>query len=301
MEKFERRAEAVNSLLCVGLDPELDRIPARFRGEAWPLFAFNRWIIEQTHPYAVAYKPNMAFYEFQGSQGIAELEMTMELLRGEHPEISTICDAKRGDIGNSNRGYAVSIFDAMGFDAVTLHPYLGKEALAPFLERRDKACIILCRTSNPGAGEFQDLQSDGRPLWETVALRVSTEWNVAGNCMLVVGATYPEEMRRIRAIAPAISISCAGRGRAGRRCGSRGRGGIGCAPAEAHPHAAQPLVGAGPADALARAEVDRMRAAAEGIQARLRAGVGVFEAPKAFEIEFLRAEQDKRDHALRVS
>lgn len=136
----------------------------------------------------------------------------MKYLRGEHPEIPTICDAKRGDIGNSNRGYAASIFDAMGFDAVTLHPYLGKEALAPFLERRDKACIILCRTSNPGAGEFQDLVSGGKPLWETVAMRVSAEWNVASNCMLVVGATYPEEMRRIRAIVPAIPFLVPGVG-----------------------------------------------------------------------------------------
>jgi orotidine-5'-phosphate decarboxylase len=215
MEKFERRVETAGSLLCVGLDPELDRIPARFKSEEWPLFAFNQWIIEQTHPYAAAYKPNMAFYEARGAQGIAELDLTMKYLRGKHPEILTICDAKRGDIGNSNRGYATSIFDAMGFDAVTLHPYLGKEALAPFLERRDKACIILCRTSNPGAGEFQDLVSGGRPLWETVAMRVSMEWNVAGNCMLVVGATYPEEMKRIRAIAPAIPFLVPGVGAQG--------------------------------------------------------------------------------------
>jgi orotidine-5'-phosphate decarboxylase len=204
-DKFDRRAEAVGSLLCVGLDPELERIPARFKSEAWPLFAFNRWIIEQTHRYAAAYKPNMAFYEARGTQGLRELELTMEYLRGEHPEIFTICDAKRGDIGNTNRGYAVSIFDAMGFDAVTLHPYLGREALTPFLERHDKVSIVLCRTSNPGAGEFQ----------ETVALRVSTEWNAAGNCMLVVGATYPEEMRRIRAIAPEIDFLVPGVGAQG--------------------------------------------------------------------------------------
>jgi len=215
MQKFDRRVEAAGSLLCVGLDPELDRIPARFKGDTWPLFAFNRWIIEQTHPYAAAYKPNMAFYEVRGAQGLKELELTMGHLRSEHPEIPTICDAKRGDIGNSNRGYVAAIFDAMGFDAVTLHPYLGREALAPFLERRDKVCMILCRTSNPGAGEFQDLVTGGRPLWETVALRVSTEWNAAGNCMLVVGATYPEEMRRIRAIAPAIPFLVPGVGAQG--------------------------------------------------------------------------------------
>jgi orotidine-5'-phosphate decarboxylase len=215
MQKYERRVEAAGSLLCVGLDPEFERIPARFRSKERPLFAFNRWIIEQTHPYTAAYKANMAFYEVRGAQGIKELELTMEYLRSEYPEILTICDAKRGDIGNSNRGYAAAIFDAMGFDAVTLHPYLGKEALAPFLERRDKVCIVLCRTSNPGAGEFQNLEFGGRPLWETVAMRVSTEWNSAGNCMLVVGATCPEEMRRIRAIAPAIPFLVPGVGAQG--------------------------------------------------------------------------------------
>jgi orotidine-5'-phosphate decarboxylase len=215
MQKFDRRMEAAGSLLCIGLDPEFARIPARFRGKERPLFAFNRWIIEQTHPYAAAYKPNMAFYEVRGAQGIKELELTMEYLRSEHPEIPTICDAKRGDIGNTNREYAASIFDGMGFDAVTLHPYLGKEALTPFLERRDKVCMILCRTSNPGAGEFQDLDSGGRPLWETVAMRVSAEWNAAGNCMLVVGATCPEEMKRIRTIAPAIPFLVPGVGAQG--------------------------------------------------------------------------------------
>ena len=215
LQKYERRAEAVGSLVCVGLDPEISLIPERFRDEALPLFAFNRWIIEQTHAYAAAYKPNMAFYEARGTQGLRELEQTMEYLRGEHPEIVTVCDAKRGDIGNTNRGYAVSIFDAMGFDAVTLHPYLGREALAPFLERQDKACIVLCRTSNPGAGEFQDLQVEGRPLWETVAMRVNSEWNAEGNCMLVVGATYPEEMRRIRAIAPEMTLLVPGVGAQG--------------------------------------------------------------------------------------
>lgn len=215
LQKFERRADAVASLLCVGLDPEVDRVPARFRDEAFPLFAFNKWIVEQTHSYAAAFKPNMAFYEARGQQGLAELEMTMEYLRSEHPDIFTICDAKRGDIGNTNRGYVVSIFDAMGFDAVTVHPYLGKEALMPFLEREDKACIVLCRTSNRGAGEFQDLRLEGRPLWETVAERVNSDWNAAGNCMLVVGATYPEEMKRIRAIAPTVPFLVPGVGAQG--------------------------------------------------------------------------------------
>jgi orotidine-5'-phosphate decarboxylase len=215
IDKFERRAKAVGSLVCVGLDPELERIPARFKSDEWPLFAFNRWIIEETHAYAAAYKPNMAFYEARGTLGLRELELTIEYLNAEHPEMFTICDAKRGDIGNTNRGYVASIFDAMGFDSVTLHPYLGREALAPFLERKDKGCIVLCRTSNPGAGELQDLECEGRPLWERVAERVSSEWNAAGNCMLVVGATYPEEMRRIRAIAAEVPFLVPGVGAQG--------------------------------------------------------------------------------------
>jgi orotidine-5'-phosphate decarboxylase len=215
MRKIDERTEAAQSLLCVGLDPEIDRIPARFRDEEWPLFAFNRWIIEQTHPFAVAYKPNMAFYEAHGSQGWRELELTIEYLHAEHPEIVTICDAKRADIGNTNRGYVTAIFDRMGFDAVTLHPYLGREALEPFLERNDKACLILCRNSNRGAGEFQDLMVGGRPLYEAVAERVSAEWNANGNCMLVVAATYPEEMRRIRAIAPQMVFLVPGIGAQG--------------------------------------------------------------------------------------
>lgn len=215
MEKFERRAKAVSSLVCVGLDPEFEKIPGRFKDYESPQFEFNRWIIEQTHPYAAAYKPNMAFYEARGTRGLHELELTMEYLREEHPDIFTVCDAKRGDIGNTNRGYATSIFDAMGFDAVTLHPYLGREALMPFLERRDKVSIVLCRTSNPGAGELQDLVCDGRPLWEVVARQVGAEWNAAGNCMLVVGATYPEEMRRIRAVAPEVAFLVPGVGAQG--------------------------------------------------------------------------------------
>jgi len=215
VKKFEARADAMDSLVCVGLDPEMEKIPERFLSEELPLFAFCKWIIEETHEYAAAYKPNAAFFEARGVVGLRELERTADYLRAVHPEIVTICDAKRGDIGNTNRGYVTAVFDAMGFDAVTLHPYLGREALEPFLERKEKACIVLCRTSNPGAGELQDLVVDGKPLWEVVATRVATEWNANGNCMLVVGATYPEEMRRIREIAPEMTFLVPGVGAQG--------------------------------------------------------------------------------------
>lgn len=196
--KYNARADAANSLLCVGLDSQIEHLPESFRQNDLPQFSFNRWIIEQTAGYAAAFKANIAFYEARGTQGLHELQLTINYLRDRYPDIFTICDAKRADIGSTNQAYVQAIFDVMGFDAVTLHPYLGREALQPFLSRADKGCIVLCRTSNPGAGEFQDLQVSGKPLWLVVAERVSQEWNVNDNCMLVVGATYPDEMRQIR-------------------------------------------------------------------------------------------------------
>jgi orotidine-5'-phosphate decarboxylase len=215
IDKFNVRADAIGSLLCVGLDSDLDHIPAKFQREEHPQFRFNRWIIEQTHAHAAAYKLNSAFYEARGEQGWRELRLTIEYLRQNHPDIFTICDAKRGDIGSTNDAYAKAIFDELGFDAITLHSYLGREALQPFLSRADKGAIILCRTSNPGAGELQDLEVNGKPMWQVIAEKVIREWNKNGNCMLVVGATYPDEMRRIRALAGDITFLVPGVGAQG--------------------------------------------------------------------------------------
>src|SRR3989344_5886898 len=143
-KKYIARAEHVNSLLSVGLDADANKLPAEFQEEEFPQFAFNKFIIDQTAEYAAAFKPNAAFYEARGDQGLHELKMTMDYLREHHSDIFTIYDAKRGDHGNTNRAYAEAIFDWLGFDAVTLHPYLGKEALQPFLDRDDKVSIILC-------------------------------------------------------------------------------------------------------------------------------------------------------------
>ncbi len=198
IEKYIARVKATRSLLCVGLDSELERLPIRFKNDPLPQFTFNRWIIQETHPYVCAYKPNMAFYEAQGVVGWQALAETMRYLRSEHPDILTICDAKRGDIGSTSAAYAHAIFDELGFDAVTLNPYLGGEALQPFLERADKISIILCRTSNPQSGELQDLEMGGQRLWQIVAHKVAQEWNQHGNCMLVMGATYPQELAQAR-------------------------------------------------------------------------------------------------------
>lgn len=224
-EKYNTRAEKFNSLVCVGLDSEFEKLPEQFKDKEFPQFEFNKFIIDQTAEFAAAFKPNSAFYEARGEQGWKELKMTMDYLSSNYPDVFTICDAKRADIGNTNNGYVKAVFDELGFDAITLHPYLGKEALKPFLDRADKVSIILCRTSNPGAGEIQDLflspsPSEGRvgerlSLWQTVAEKVSTDWNYNHNCMLVVGATYPDEMKIIRSITGEMTLLVPGVGAQG--------------------------------------------------------------------------------------
>ncbi len=200
LNKYKARVEKVNSLLCVGLDSDLKRLPKQFLQHSHPQFKFNQWIIDQTHQSVCAYKPNLAFYEARGANGWESLELTVEYLQQKHPDIFLIADAKRADIGSSNQGYVEAIFDKLKFDAITLHPYLGQEALAPFLCRTDKVSIILCHTSNPGADEFQKLKVQDVPLWLRVAQQVASKWNQAQNCMLVVGATYPEELKQVRTI-----------------------------------------------------------------------------------------------------
>lgn len=217
MDKFNARAQAINSIVCVGLDPDFAKIPDSFKELPYPQYEFNKWIIDQTAPYTAAYKPNTAFYEARGEQGIHELKLTMDYINENYPTIFTISDAKRADIGNTNNGYVSFMYDYLGFDSVTLHPYLGSEALEPFLARQDKTSIILCRTSNAGAGEFQDIidAESGKTMWQIVAHKVETEWSKIGNCMLVVGATYPEEMAKIREIAPHIPFLVPGVGAQG--------------------------------------------------------------------------------------
>lgn len=191
--------------LAVGLDPDLGRIPeavAPGAADAERVVEFNRRVVEATADFAAAYKPNSAFYEALGEDGFFALEETIATVRERAPGAAVILDAKRADIGSTNAGYVAAAFERLGADAVTVHPYLGGEALAPFLERGDKLIFVLARTSNPGAGELQDLVADGAPLYRHVARAVAGKWNANGNCGLVVGATYPEEMRAIREDVP---------------------------------------------------------------------------------------------------
>ncbi len=226
LDKYEVRVDEVDSLLCVGLDSNINRLPAEFNSVEFPQLDFNRHIIDQTAGYASAFKFNMAFYETTGAAGWQQLKNSLDYLRGHHPGALSICDAKRGDIGNSSAAYARAIFDELGFDAVTLNPYLGRDALQPFLDYKDKACIILCRSSNAGSGELQNLHVSGRPLWQAVAETIVDAWNANGNCMLVAGATFPEEMAAIRAIAGDMTLLAPGVGAQGGDIGPVLRAGL---------------------------------------------------------------------------
>ncbi len=214
--------------VCVGLDSEFGKIPesAHKNGNecdvsvANTIVAFNRAIVEATKDIVCAYKPNAAFYEAHGAEGIAALQRTIADIHAIAPDVPVILDAKRADIGNTNAGYVDAAFDFLQADAITVHPYLGAEALQPFLARAEKGIIVLCRTSNPGAGEFQDLivrvcdgaSETAMPLYRFVAMQVAHEWNKNGNCALVVGATYPEELARVRKIVGDMPILIPGIG-----------------------------------------------------------------------------------------
>lgn len=198
--KLNKSIDTNNSLLCVGLDPVMEKLPSHLQHDEHAFFEFNKAIIDATSDLVCAFKPNSAFYEALGPDGIKQLKDTVDYINTTYPDIPVILDAKRADIGTTNKGYTWYAFDYLNVDAITLQPYLGGEALEPFLSITDKGMIILCRTSNPGANEFQDLVSNDQPLYEHVAKTVATKWNSNNNCLLVVGATYPDEMGKIREI-----------------------------------------------------------------------------------------------------
>lgn len=212
--KLQRAWTRSDSMLCVGLDPLEDRLPAVFRGVDQPYFAFNRAIIEATQAHACAYKPQFAHYAATGR--LDELEATCRFLRASFPDHVLILDAKRGDIGNTAGQYAREAFDIYGADAVTVNPYMGGDTLLPFTERTDKGVVVLCKTSNPGSADLQDLPlASGECLYEAVARLAVSEWNGHRNLALVVGATFPEPLRRVRELAPGMPILVPGIGAQG--------------------------------------------------------------------------------------
>ncbi len=189
------------SFLCVGLDIDLEKIPTYLLSEEDPIFSFNKAIIDATHKFCVAYKPNIAFYEANGIDGWKALEKTISYLHQEYPEIYSIADAKRGDIGNTSRMYAKTFLKDLGFDSVTVAPYMGKDSVEPFLEFENKHAILLALTSNEGAFDFQTQKIDGEELYKKV-IRVSQTWENADRLMYVIGATKAEFLTEIRKIIP---------------------------------------------------------------------------------------------------
>ena len=210
IDKLLNATRRNKSLLCIGLDTDPALIPDKIS-----VFEFNREIIEATKDLVCAYKPNLGFYEAQGIEGLQALKRTVDYIPDNIP---VIADAKRGDIGNTAKGYARAIFELYRFDAVTVNPYLGLDAIEPFTSYTDRGVFVLCRTSNPGAVDFQSLECESndekRPLFEIVAIKAG-ELNTNGNVGLVVGATYPEEMQVIRRLQPDMSFLIPGIGAQG--------------------------------------------------------------------------------------
>ena len=227
VERLKRACEVHRSLLCVGLDPDPERMPV-----ADP-FPFNRAIIDATADLVCCYKPNLAFYEALGLKGLEALQRTVEHIRQTAPEIVIIGDGKRGDTGNTARMYAKAFFEVWGLDAATVNAYGGHDALEPFLRFRDRGVLVWCRSSNPGAADLQDLEladgKEGTAFYLRIAMK-AREWNVAGNVGLVVGATFPQELKTVRALCPEMAILIPGVGTQGGdleeavRSGTDGRG-----------------------------------------------------------------------------
>jgi orotidine-5'-phosphate decarboxylase len=210
-ERLRERIQQVNSVLCVGLDPDVSRVPEQLREQELPRWAFNRRIIDATHEHAAAYKPNAAFYE--DSEGWRALTETIAYARGKG--VPVVLDAKRADIGNTARQYAKLLEGDHAADAITVNPYMGRDSVEPFLAREDRGVFVLCRTSNPGGADLQDLElASGEAVYERVAA-LADLWNANGNVGLVVGATAPEELEKLREQVPDLPFLVPGVGSQG--------------------------------------------------------------------------------------
>jgi orotidine-5'-phosphate decarboxylase len=230
LQRLDAAMTAHHSMVCVGLDPEVERFPLHLRHSPRAIYEFNRAIVDATADLVCAYKPQIAHYAAVGAED--QLQDTLRYIRERAPGVPVILDSKRGDIGSTAEKYAREAFERYGADAVTVNPYLGRDSVEPFLAYADKGVVILCRTSNAGARELQDLEINGRKLYQIVAEKVAQEWNTRGNCLLVVGATYPAELADIRQRTGDMSFLVPGIGaqggdveqavRSGRRADGRG-------------------------------------------------------------------------------
>ncbi len=198
LNKLNKSIAQNNSLLCIGLDTEIAKLPSHIKNSEDALFTFNKAIVDATLDLVCCYKLNVAFYEAAGIDGLMQMKKTIEYIHDKH--LTIILDAKRSDIGNTARMYAKAAFEQWKVDAITVNPYLGSDSVLPFVEYKDKGIIVVCKSSNPNAGDFQDLVSDNEPVYLHVAKKVN-EWNTNNNCLMVVGPVT-NDMSAIRAVAP---------------------------------------------------------------------------------------------------
>ena len=213
IKKLEACWTSSNSLLCVGLDPSWGQLPEHLKTSDEPIFDFCKEIIDATHDIVCAYKPQFAYFASVGAE--EQLQQTLNYISETYPHIPIILDAKRGDVGSTAEMYAAEAFNRYNADAITVNPYMGQDSAQPFLDRKDKGVIFLCRTSNPGAGDIQDLIVEDKPLYEHVANMICDKWNTNGNCCLVVGATWPEQMGKLREITGEVPFLVPGVGAQG--------------------------------------------------------------------------------------
>lgn len=199
MEMIQKRWSSAQTMVCVGLDPDLNKIPAHLKNHATPIFEFNKQIIDATQDLVCTFKPQIAYYAAQRAED--QLQMTVDYIKKTYPEVPVILDAKRGDIGDTAEMYAREAFDIYGAHALTVNPYMGGDTLQPFLKRKDKGIIVLCKTSNAGSDEFQNrVLGDGKKIFEVVAEKACGEWNTNRNVSIVVGGTHLEDLAHVRKI-----------------------------------------------------------------------------------------------------
>ena len=263
MQQLQTASRRAQSLLCVGLDPEPAKFPAQLQGDPDAVFAFCRAIVDATADLVCAFKPQIAHFAALGAE--SALERVIAHVHAQHPGVPVILDSKRGDIGSTAAHYAHEAFVRYRADAATVNPYLGRDSAQPFLDRADKGVVVLCRTSNPGSGEFQDLPVAGRPLYQHVAERVANAWNTNRNCLLVVGATWPSELGEVRALVGDLPFLVPGVGAQGgdveavvRNGATRDGGGLIISSSRAILYAGQGVDFAAAARAAAQAQRDEI-------------------------------------------
>lgn len=264
-DKLSDRTRAVDSMLCVGLDPDFARIPEHLKGEEDPVWAFCRAIVDATAPFVCAFKPQIAYFAAMGAE--KTLERVIAYIHEKHPDIPVILDAKRGDIGSTARQYAKEAFVRYKADAVTVSPYMGYDTITPYLEYQDKGVIILCRTSNPGGADIEELVCDGEMIYERIARLASGPWNTTRQLGLVVGATQPAEIARVRKTAPSLPLLVPGIGAQGGDINAAVAAGLDAAGAGMIINSSRAIIFAGKDENFAQAAADAARATRDAIRA----------------------------------